>query len=241
VISGEYLDRTIKAYGAFLYNSGAKLPYEEAYFNRRNYTKKEQLVRRHVLKVLKWASEASKEDLLNGKGKRAVDVGCAYGYTSQVLTELGYETFAFDVSRSGINEAKKTKNAGFLVCDAQTGLPFKAGTFDLVTCFDVLEHLANPEQALAGMFNVCSGIIVCSTPNKRVEKIIRKITRDYDETHINVKSPPQWESLIKNSLACSKLQVDAFHDFAGNFVGKTFFSSMRVPSYGLTVRIMIKK
>jgi 2-polyprenyl-6-hydroxyphenyl methylase / 3-demethylubiquinone-9 3-methyltransferase len=217
------------------------LPYEEAYFDRRNYTKKEQLVRRHVLKVLKWACEASNEDLLNGAGKRAVDVGCAYGYTSQVLSELGYETFAFDVSSWGIKQAKKAKCADFLVCDAQTGLPFKTDTFDLVTCFDVLEHLANPERVLEGMFNVCSGIIVCTTPNKKVEKIIRRITGDYDETHINVKSPAQWESLIKTSVACSKLQVDAFHDFAGKFMGKTFFSSVCVTSYGLTVRIMIKK
>jgi 2-polyprenyl-3-methyl-5-hydroxy-6-metoxy-1,4-benzoquinol methylase len=235
------LDRTIKAYGAFLYYSGAKLPYEEAYFDRRNYTKKEQLVRRHVLKVLKWASEASKEDLMNGAGKRAVDVGCAYGYTSQVLTALGYETFAFDVSKCGVKQAKKSKSTELLVCDAQTGLPFKADTFDLVTCFDVLEHLAYPERALEGMFNICSRIMVCTTPNKKVEKTIRKITRDYDETHINVKSPSQWESCIKTSLVCSQLQVDTFHDFAGKFMGKPFFSSMRVPSYGLTVRIMIKK
>jgi 2-polyprenyl-3-methyl-5-hydroxy-6-metoxy-1,4-benzoquinol methylase len=217
------------------------LSFEQDYFNTRKYADKKELVRRHVLSVLKWASEASKEDLLNGKGKRAVDVGCAYGYTSQVLAELGYATFAFDVSSWGIKQAKKEKNADFLVCDARAELPFKADTFDLVTCFDVLEHLEHPERALEGMFNVTRGVIVCTTPNRKVEKAIRKITRDYDETHINAKSPSQWESCIKTNLACSNLQVDAFHDFAGKFRGKTFFSSMRVPSYGLTVRIMIKK
>jgi 2-polyprenyl-3-methyl-5-hydroxy-6-metoxy-1,4-benzoquinol methylase len=216
------------------------LSFEQDYFNNRKYVHKKEVVKRHVLSVLRWASAASKENLMDGHGKKAVDVGCAYGYTSQVLAELGYETCAFDISAFGIKQAK-TSRAQLLVCDAQACLPFKEGTFDLVTCFDVLEHLPNPEQALGGMFKVCKGTVVCTTPNKKVEKTIRKITGDYDETHISVKSPLQWKNCVKTSLAPSKLQVDAFHDFTGKLLGKTFFSSMHVPNYGLTVRIMIKK
>jgi 2-polyprenyl-3-methyl-5-hydroxy-6-metoxy-1,4-benzoquinol methylase len=217
------------------------LPFEETYFDKRKYSEKEQLVKRHVLSVLKWSSKISKENLLCGKGKRALDVGCAYGYTSQVLTMLGYETIALDVSAWGVHQAKKGCNGEFLVCDAQTELPFEAGAFDLVTCFDVLEHLAHPESALKSMFNVCGCIMVCTTPNRKVEKPIRKITGDYDETHINVKTPEEWETCIKQNLNSSFLRVESFHDFAGSVWGKPFFKSMRIPSYGLTVRIAIKK
>jgi 2-polyprenyl-3-methyl-5-hydroxy-6-metoxy-1,4-benzoquinol methylase len=128
------------------------LPFEETYFDKQKYSQKEQLVKRHVLAVLKWASKTTKESLLCGKGKRALDVGCAYGYTSQVLTKLGYETCALDISAWGTRQAKKGCGGEFLVCDAQSGLPFGSGVFDLVACFDVLEHLACPELALKSMF-----------------------------------------------------------------------------------------
>ena len=108
-------------------------------------------------------------------------------------TSLGYETVGVDVSAWGTKQAKSILGSEFLVCDVQTPLPFEADKFDLVTCFDVLEHLPNPEKALSNMFDVCKGALVCTTPNKKVEKPIRKLMRDYDETHISVKSPADWQ------------------------------------------------
>jgi 2-polyprenyl-3-methyl-5-hydroxy-6-metoxy-1,4-benzoquinol methylase len=218
-----------------------KLAFEKDFFDNRKYGLKEELVKRHVLEVIRWASKTLHTDLLNGDGRRALDVGCAYGYSSRVLEELGYETFSFDISKWGINQAKSTSNAQFLVCDAQTSMPFKNETFDLVTCFDVLEHLPFPEKALLSMFDVSKGIIVCTTPNEKVEKPIRKLTRDYDESHINTKSPQQWQNCITSNLNSKALEVEAFYDCAVRFRGKLFFKSFNIPNYGLTVRIVVKK
>jgi len=196
------------------------MAFEQDYFNSRKYSLKEELVKRHVLDVLQWASKAMNEDLLAVKGRRALDVGCAYGYTSRVLTDLGYETFGVDISTYGTKQAKNLSGGQFLVCDAQTNMPFKAETFDLVTCFDVLEHLPFPEKALVSMFNVCKGTLVCTTPNKKVEKPIRKFMRDYDETHISVKLPRQWQKCVNSNLECKALKVEAFYDLAVKFGGK---------------------
>ena len=217
------------------------MAFEQDYFNSRKYSLKEELVKRHVLDVLQWASKAMNEDLLAVKGRRALDVGCAYGYTSRVLTDLGYETFGVDISTYGTKQAKNLSGGQFLVCDAQTNMPFKAETFDLVTCFDVLEHLPFPEKALVSMFNVCKGTLVCTTPNKKVEKPIRKLMRDYDETHINVKLPLQWQKCVNSNLECKALKVEAFYDLAVKFGGKLFFKSFNIPTYGLTVRIVVGK
>jgi 2-polyprenyl-3-methyl-5-hydroxy-6-metoxy-1,4-benzoquinol methylase len=215
--------------------------FEQDYFKGRKYSLKAELVKRHVLEVLRWASKAMNEDLLNGKGRRALDVGCAYGYTSRVLADLGYETFGVDISTYGTKEAKPLSSSQFLVCDAQTSMPFKAETFDLVTCFDVLEHLPFPEKALVSMFNVCKGTLVCTTPNKKVEKPIRKLMRDYDETHINTKTSAQWQKCFTSNLECKALKVEAFYDLVVRFGGKLFFKSFSIPTYGLTVRIVIGK
>ncbi|MCW4028773.1 MAG: class I SAM-dependent methyltransferase [Candidatus Bathyarchaeota archaeon] len=214
------------------------MTFEQDYFNNRNYQRKAALVRRHVLAVLQWASKASGTNLLDGHGKRALDVGCAFGYTSGVLAELGYETYGTDISAWGTKQAKQQTCGEFLVCDAQNNLPFSADTFDLVTCFDVLEHLPNPEKALQGMFDAVKTTVICTTPNRKVEKPIRTLTRDYDPTHINVKTPAQWRNILTTSLPRAVFVVDAFFDFA---LGGAVFWSFRMPTYGLTVRLLVNK
>lgn len=215
--------------------------FEQDYFNGRKYSLKEELVKRHVLEALHWASKTLNEDLLAGEGRSALDVGCAYGYTSRVLAALGYETFGVDISTWGTKQAKNQSNNQFLVCDAQTSLPFKAGTFDLVTCFDVLEHLPYSEKALMCMFEASKGALVCTTPNKKVEKPVRKLMRDFDETHINAKTPVQWQKCVTSNLECKALKVEAFYDLAVKFGDKLFFKSFSIPTYGLTVRIAVGK
>ncbi len=217
------------------------MTFEQDYFSNRKYQDKAELVRRHVLNVLRWASKATGTNLLDGKDKTALDVGCAYGYTSQVLSGLGYETCGVDISAWGTKQAKQVCGCQFLVCDAQTAFPFAADHFDLVTCFDVLEHLSDPEAALLSMFEATQGILVCTTPNKTVEKPIRKLTRDYDETHISAKSQMDWQNCISTTLGSSQLRVDAYYDLAVRFGKKLFYKSVNIPKYGLTIRIAIRK
>ena len=217
------------------------MAYTQDYFTNRKYPLKQQLVERHVLEVLCWATKNLNQNLLDGHGKRALDVGCAYGFTTRILEGLGYEACGVDVSAWGIKQAKTNRESMFTVCDAQNGLPFLDGAFDLVTGFDVLEHLSNPAKALEGMFAVCRGTLVCTTPNKKVEKTIRRFTGDYDETHISVKPPSEWKSLIANVSAFKAMTVQSFYDLPVRLHGKLFFKSFNVPSYGLTVRIAVRK
>jgi SAM-dependent methyltransferase len=217
------------------------LAFEQDYFNGRKYSLKAGLVERHVLEVLHWASKGTPANLLDGHGKKALDVGCAYGFAKQVLTGLGYDTCGVDISTYGTKQGKTLGDSQFVVCDAQTNMPFTAETFDLVTCFDVLEHLSFPEKALVNMFNVCKGTLVCTTPNRKVEKPIRILMRDYDETHINVKSPLQWENSITKLLDYKAFKVESFYDLAVKLGRRLFFKSIKIPTYGLTVRILIKK
>jgi 2-polyprenyl-3-methyl-5-hydroxy-6-metoxy-1,4-benzoquinol methylase len=215
--------------------------FEQDYFSKRNYAQKAWLVGAHVLAVLRWAGDSVGEDLLSGNGKRALDVGCAVGFTSRVLCGLGYEVVSFDVSKWGVSQAKAACEADFLVSDAQQNLPFRCGMFDLVAGFDVLEHLPNPQAALAGMLDVCRGAVVATTPNRKVEKPIRTLMRDYDPTHISTKTASEWKELIANAAGASEAHVDAFHDVGVRLGGKLFFKSFRIPKFGLTVRVVVKK
>ncbi len=218
------------------------MQFEKDYFNGRNYGSKEELVKRNVVEVFRWASEAAGLDLFAGAGKRAFDVGCAYGFASEILNNLGYETTSVDVSKWGIHQAKSRHAGDFVVCDAQTMLPFIEGSFDLVTCFDVLEHLPSPEKALENMLASCRGLLICTTPNRRVEKPVRQITRDYDETHVSVKYPSEWEAIVKGIGAFKTVKVETFYDITAKLANsRVLFKSFKMPVVGLTARILVTK
>jgi SAM-dependent methyltransferase len=199
------------------------------------------VIKRHILEALKWGSKASNFNLLNGQGKTALDVGCAYGYAVDVLEKLGYDAYGVDVSEYSLKKGKRFFSADFLACDVQKGLPFKENVFDLVTCFGVIEHLTYPLRAIKNMFTSCKDIIICTTPNRIVEKPVKKIMRDFDETHINVKTQKEWERYIK-SLNCNFSKVEPVLDASLRVKDRLlFFKSFKVPYFGLDLRILIKK
>ncbi len=218
-----------------------RLQFEKEYFKNFKYSQRERLIKRHVTEVLKWGSKVSKYNLLDGHGKTALDIGCAYGYAVDVLRSFGYDAFGIDISRYSIRKAK-IYGTDFVVCDVQKNLPFEDRVFDLVTCFEVLEHLTKPLRAIKNIFDSCRHIMVCTTPNRAVERPIKKLVKDFDETHVSVKFPSEWKEQIQNNLNCSFIKVDPFFDASLRIADKLlFFKSFKIPYFGLDIRILIKK
>jgi 2-polyprenyl-3-methyl-5-hydroxy-6-metoxy-1,4-benzoquinol methylase len=218
------------------------LQFEKEYFRDFKYPQRERLIKRYVLEVLKWGSEVSESNLLSGKGKTALDVGCAYGYAVDVLESYGYDAIGVDISKYSVKQAKKTCPTNFVVCDVQKTFPFKNKVFDLVTCFEVLEHLTHPLEAIKNMFKSCKQIMICTTPNKAVERPIKEIVRDFDKTHISLKVPWEWKEHIQENLKCSLVEVEPFFDASLRVADKLlFFRSFKVPYFGLDIRILIKR
>jgi SAM-dependent methyltransferase len=219
------------------------LSFEKEYFKNRKYSSRECVVKRHFLEVLNWASKCSGVDFFNGNGKTALAVGCGYGYEVDILTSFGYDACGIDISKFGIKKAKESSiMTDFVVCDVQNGIPFKEGIFDLLTCFGVLEHLNYPLRALKNMSAVCKDAIICTSPNRVVEKPLKQFTRDVDETHISVKSQKEWEQAINEKLDKNFLKIEPFFDASLRAAGKLlFFKSFKIPYFGLDFRILIRK
>ena len=78
-------------------------------------------------------------------GKSVLDLGCNNGYGTALLAPHGAEVTGIDVSEGAIAEAHRRfagQGAKFQVFDGRT-IPFDADRFDLVVCYQVIEHVVD--------------------------------------------------------------------------------------------------
>ena len=89
-----------------------------------------------------------------------LDLGCGSGYGT---TDIG-----IDVSHEALIQARENFPKARFIRAAAEALPFADETFDLITAFEVIEHLERWPDLLTEASRVlkASGILLVSTPNK---------------------------------------------------------------------------
>jgi 2-polyprenyl-6-hydroxyphenyl methylase/3-demethylubiquinone-9 3-methyltransferase len=101
-------------------------------------------------------------------GKTALDVGCGAGLLAEPLARLGAKVTGLDASAELIDVAREHARATGLGIDYRAGEVVKLeGEFDLITCMEVIEHVADP-MAFAGALArrlTSGGLLIMSTPN----------------------------------------------------------------------------
>lgn len=123
-----------------------------------------------------------KEILRYKNSGQLLDVGCALGFFLK-FAEKKFETYGFDISPYAIKKAKKIATKSRLFAqDAQKRYPFDNNFFDIITCYDLIEHLQKPERCIKEIFRVLkpNGYLFLQTPTDKSQKIMP------DETHINL-------------------------------------------------------
>jgi 2-polyprenyl-6-hydroxyphenyl methylase/3-demethylubiquinone-9 3-methyltransferase len=130
------------------------------------------------------------------EGKTALDVGCGAGLLAEPLARLGAKVTAIDASPELIAVAREHAAAMGLEIDYRAGAVEELkGQFDLITCMEVIEHVADPAAFVAALAKRLApdGLLVLSTPNQtswsRLMMIvigegtgrIPKGTHDYDK------------------------------------------------------------
>jgi 2-polyprenyl-3-methyl-5-hydroxy-6-metoxy-1,4-benzoquinol methylase len=102
-----------------------------------------------------------------GTGRRVLDVGCSSGYLAGPLASRGNTVIGLELDPEAAHAAEAFCEQ-VLVGDAETmELPFDPGSFDVVLCGDVVEHLRDPVGTLARLRPLLrpEGRLVLSTPN----------------------------------------------------------------------------
>ena len=106
------------------------------------------------------------------RGQRVLDTGCGVGYGSGHIAEVASYVVGIDNDARAVGFARGhygRPNVSYLVGDCQS-LPFQSHAFDVVTSFELIEHLPDAKCYLEEIRRVLkqSGTLVVSTPNRPV-------------------------------------------------------------------------
>lgn len=151
------------------------------------------------------------------RGARLLEVGSGMGHLVGQL-EDSFQTFGMDLNHWAVKQSKAVVDASSLQTASAQELPFADASFNVVIIKHIVEHLPNPAQALREIGRVTEpgGTLILATPN--LGSLLKPWKGDkwigyQDPTHISLKPPEEWISLIR-SADFSPLRIfsDGFWD-----------------------------
>ena len=182
--------------------------FDEVYFKEGRVRQSRSLTQTlYKSEVFTWLKRKAPE-ALQGTGREALEIGCGYGYASELLAKQGYQVLGTDISPHAIERARQEVNVPgveFAVWDA--GAEQLTRKFDLIVALEVIEHLPDPESAIqswAGLLRP-QGVLVCTTPNRYGP--LSRYKRD--PTHINVRSQAAWKRTFAGAYKWEQLSIGA--------------------------------
>ncbi|NTS42125.1 class I SAM-dependent methyltransferase [Flavisolibacter sp. BT320] len=136
----DYFDNQL--FGYFHYSEGRD-------FRKRNFQK-------WVKDALPYVTQA--------ENIKALDIGCASGYCLEVFQEQGWQAHGVELDHT---LAKELRRKGFTVYDSPLLHLGNIGKYDIITMFDVIEHLTDLHEnvSILNQLVADNGIVVLVTPN----------------------------------------------------------------------------
>jgi SAM-dependent methyltransferase len=133
-------------------------------------------------------------------GGRVLDAACGNGYGSEVLLAAGARVVAADIAIEALAEGRSLgRDRIGLTCASLLALPFPAETFDVVVSLETIEHVDDDRAYVAEVRRVLrpAGVLICSTPNRRVLNPGRALTdRPFNPFHVREYAADELESLL---------------------------------------------
>ena len=155
-------------------------------------------------------------------GAAALDVGCGGGLMAEEVASRGFRVTGVDPAAESIEVARTHAAGSGLAIDYRAAageeLPFADGTFDLVYCCDVLEHVSDPSRVVTESVRVLrpGGVYFFDTINRtRASRLL--MIKLFQEWRLTAWMPPNlhaWDKFIRPE------EIEAILQSAGLRVGR---------------------
>ncbi len=97
-----------------------------------------------------------------------LDAGCGEGFVAAMLHRLlpGVKITGFDFNPISVDVARRMVPGATFLAASIFEIPFDDHTFDVVGCFEVLEHQTDPAPALRELARVARNAVILSVPHE---------------------------------------------------------------------------
>jgi SAM-dependent methyltransferase len=151
------------------------------------------------------------------RGGRLLEIGSGLGHLVGQL-EDSFDTYGMDVNHWAVKESRSVVDETSLQTASAEEIPFADGAFGVVIIKHIVEHLPNPEKAIAEIGRVIApgGTLILSTPN--LDSLLKLWKGEswigyQDPTHISLYPPSTWLDWIKDSgFSLKRVFADGFWD-----------------------------
>jgi len=177
----------------------------------------------HVLRY-RWAAQAA-------TGRSVLDAGCGTGYGSAILADAGAsEVIGIDIAADVVTGTAGTHEAVSMRAGDVRALDFPDGRFDLVVCFEVIEHLDDPMAGLDELARVLApdGLLLVSSPN-------RGVYPPGNPHHRHEFTPAELEAAVRERLPNVRLVPQSDHLVSALFTEETVATGPGATFDGLAV------
>ncbi|QAX82023.1 bifunctional 2-polyprenyl-6-hydroxyphenol methylase/3-demethylubiquinol 3-O-methyltransferase UbiG [Candidatus Pseudomonas adelgestsugas] len=116
------------------------------------------------------------DERVNLAGKRVLDVGCGGGILSEAMAQRGATVTGIDMGKAPLAVAKLHQlesrvSIEYYQITAEAMAEEMHEQFDVVTCFEMLEHVPNPSSVISACFRMIKpgGQVFFSTINRNLK------------------------------------------------------------------------
>jgi 2-polyprenyl-6-hydroxyphenyl methylase / 3-demethylubiquinone-9 3-methyltransferase len=175
----------------------------------------------HLLKVMvnPWRVPYFENALMNHYGQdlsrvRLLDIGCGGGVLTEEFAALGCQVTGIDISPKSIAVAQAHASISGLDIDYRVGsgscLDFDPGSFDAVSCCDVLEHIRDWKQVISEVSRVLApnGLFFFDTINRTLKSKLTFIfgLQEFPLTRLMPPDTHSWDMFITPDEISSALR-----------------------------------
>ena len=104
-------------------------------------------------------------------GRKVLDVGCGAGTFMAIAASRGWDVYGIEMNQSLVDQAEKAVGEGRLTCGAFEALDPAEHSYDVITMWDVIEHVLDPAAFIArarAMLRPGGAIVLCTPDEESV-------------------------------------------------------------------------